>query len=91
LHVLASDVQHFLLSEQSKGERGGHSLGYDNIKRKFPNSLFLDLIRYGWIGSRSVGSQAIEAFVKSSLDASRSVVLAKVSSEGEAAIDPDDE
>jgi len=91
LHVLARDVEHFLLSDQSKGEKGGHYLGYENLKRKFPNSLFLDLVRNGWIGSRSVGSRSIEAYVQSSLNARRSVVLANVSSERGASSDPDDE
>jgi hypothetical protein len=91
LHVLASDVEHFLLSDHSKGERGGHYMSYDNIGRKFPNTLFVELIRNGWIGSRSVGSSAIEAYIQSSLSEKRSVVLANVSSGSSALEDFDDD
>lgn len=78
LYMLAKDVEHFLASEESRGTGGGHSLGFDNLGRRFPNSLFIDLARNGWIGSRSVGSKGIEQYIRSSLDAGHSVVLADV-------------
>ena len=78
LYVLAKDVEHFLTSEESKGSGGGHSLGFDNLGRRFPNSLFVDLARNGWIGSRRVGSEKIEQYIESSLDSGNSVVMAHV-------------
>lgn len=78
LYILAKDVEHFLSSEESRGTGGGHSLGFDNLGRRFPNSLFVDLARNGWIGSRSVGSEGIEQYIQSSLEAGHSVVLADV-------------
>ncbi len=78
LYILAVDVETFLASEESKGSGGGHSLGFDNLGRRFPNSLFVDLARTGWIGSRQVGSKGIEHYIKSSLDSGHSVVLAHV-------------
>jgi hypothetical protein len=78
LYILAVDVETFLASEESKGSGGGHSLGFDNLGRRFPNSLFVDLARTGWIGSRQVGSEGIEHYIKSSLDSGHSVVLAHV-------------
>lgn len=83
LHVLAKDVSHFLSSEHSRGTRGGQYIGYDNLNRRFPNSLFIELVRQGWIGSRSMGSEAIEECIRSSLDSHRSVILANVKTQAD--------
>lgn len=78
LYVPAMDVEHFLTSEESKGRGAGHSLGFDNLDRRFPNSLFVDLARTGWIGSRQMGSSQIEQYIQSALGSGRSVILANV-------------
>lgn len=78
LYILASDLELFLSSKASKGGGGGSSVGFDNLRRRFPNSLFVDLARSGWIGSRTVGSERIQQFLDGSLNSRRSVVMASV-------------
>jgi hypothetical protein len=78
LYVLAADVEHFLESEHSNGPRGGRYIGFDNYDRRFPNTLFLDLARAGWIGSRCLGSRQVEKIIRDALGASRSVTLANI-------------
>jgi hypothetical protein len=91
LYVLAKDVEHFINSDESKGTGGGHSLGFDNLGRRFPNSLFVDLARTGWIGSRQFGSNRIEQYIESSLDSGNSIILASVQTDlrDEAAVNAD--
>jgi hypothetical protein len=78
LYILASDLEHFLSSKTSKGVGGGSSVGFDNLGRRFPNSLFIDLARSGWIGSRRIGTERIQKYLEDSLVRGRSVVLASV-------------
>jgi len=78
LYILAVDADHFLKSNHAKGPRGGAYLGFDNLPRRLPNSLFLELAREGWIGSRALGSEEIVNVLASSLDASNSVMMANI-------------
>lgn len=78
LYILASDLEHFLASKASKGTGGGSSIGFDNLGRRFPNSLFVDLARSGWIGSRQIGTERIQQYLEDSLGRGRSVVMASV-------------
>jgi hypothetical protein len=78
LYILASDLEHFIASAASKGDGGGRSIGFDNLRRRFPNSLFIDLARSGWIGSREIGSKRIYEYLEKALRAGRSVMVADV-------------
>ena len=79
LFLTASDVEHFLKSDAAKGPKGGVFLSYDNLKRNYPNTLFVSLARGGWIGSRADGSKTIEKFIEEALSDGRSVNLASIS------------
>jgi hypothetical protein len=90
LFLLAADVEHFLASSLSAGSRGGHSIGFDNISRRFPNSLFVSLAQGGWIGSRGWATTTIARYIESALRGRRSLLLASVGTSDEGVADEPD-
>src|SRR5207249_9096367 len=67
-------------SPQILGKGGGKCITYDNSGRHFSNSEFIPLVQSGWIGSRTLTSDAITEYVNQALNADRSVMLAAKSS-----------
>jgi hypothetical protein len=65
-----------LASPVTEGPRGGRVLSYEAVTRRFDNSLFVDLVRGSWIGSRAETTETITDLVLQGLDASRSVTVA---------------
>jgi hypothetical protein len=63
------------LLEGRKGLRGGVRLGYDNVPRHVTNTLFVDLVRDGWIGTRGTATDEVMTAVRESLAADRAVML----------------
>lgn len=78
LYVPALDLERFVESEESKGPAGGCSIGFDTIKRRFPNSLFVDLARMGWIGSRKIGTERVNNYIENALSKGKSLILADI-------------
>lgn len=68
----------------SRGEHGGRLVSFKNTGRHITNSLFSDLLRYGWIGTRGVSSERIADIVRKAVEAGRSVTLARARPEGDA-------
>lgn len=66
-----------LSSEFSTGPRGGKYIGYSNCGRHFNNSLFIDMVKSGWVGSRRVTSNQITKIINTVLTTGKSLVLAK--------------
>jgi hypothetical protein len=58
------------------GERGGQWLGYETVDRYLTTSLFVALVREGWIGTRGVTTRAIEMLVSAAVGTGHSVMLA---------------
>jgi hypothetical protein len=67
---------------EARGERGGRVVSFKNAERHLTNSLFSDLIREGWIGTRGVSSEKIANIVRDALDAGRSVSVARARLDG---------
>ena len=68
--------EHFeeLLDKQRR-PRNGMRIGYNDVDRYFSNTMFVDLVRDGWIGSRGPASDAIKSLIRESLDSGRAVVF----------------
>lgn len=69
---------------EARGERGGRLVSFKNTGRHITNSLFSDLLRDGWIGTRGVSSEKVAEVVRKAVEADRSVTLARARPEGDA-------
>jgi hypothetical protein len=63
------------LLNKSPGPRGGKQLTYDNVPRHVTNTMFIDLVKDGWIGSRGAASGQIEGLIQESLETRHAVVF----------------
>jgi hypothetical protein len=73
-----------LLNDTDKrGERGGRLVSFKNTERHLTNSLFSDLLRDGWIGTRGVSSTRVADIVRKAIEAGRSVTVARARPEGD--------
>jgi len=70
-------VEAALIDPATVGERGGRIITFENTKRHISNTLFADLLRDGWIGTRGVSSARIGQIVRDGLVAGRAIVLAR--------------
>jgi hypothetical protein len=70
-------LQSALADPAALGPQGGRKLTFENVGRHLGNTLFADLLRDGWIGTRTVSSERIAKIVRTSLTAMRSVVVAR--------------
>lgn len=61
----------------SRGVRGGRILTFENVGRHLTNTLFAELVREGWIGTRGVSSEKIAQIVRDALLANRAVSVAR--------------
>lgn len=66
-----------LNDSRSLGERGGRILTFENSGRHLTNTLFSELLREGWIGTRGVSSEKIAQIVRDSLLGNRAVSIAR--------------
>lgn len=55
----------------------GRVITFENTRRHVTNTLFADLVRDAWIGTRGVSSQEISKIVNTGLKAGRSLVLGR--------------
>jgi hypothetical protein len=74
-------VESLLASGTLDGSRG-RVITFENTGRHVSNTLFADLVRDAWIGTRGVSSQEISGIVATALDAGRSLVLGRGRSVG---------
>lgn len=58
------------------GPRGGRCITYGNVGRHFNNSLFIELVQEGWIGSVTAHTDVITEAIAEAVHNDRSVVLA---------------
>lgn len=79
-----------LASPATEGPRGGRVLTYEKVTRRFDNSLFVDLVRGSWIGSRAETTETITDLVLQGLDANRSVTVASAWSVAPTQGEPDE-
>jgi hypothetical protein len=60
-----------------RGERGGRIVTFENTGRHLTNTLFAELLREGWIGTRGVSSAKVAEIVRDALVANRSMSVAR--------------
>lgn len=63
-------------SPMTLGPQGGVSVTHQNAQRWVNNSLFVDLVQSGWVGSQPAGSRMLKDICEQSLDAGHSVTIA---------------
>jgi hypothetical protein len=78
-------VEALLVDPATVGPRGGRSLTFENTQRHISNTLFAELVRDGWVGTRGASSSRVAEVLRASLTARRAVVLARSRPAGAAA------
>jgi hypothetical protein len=66
-------------SDKVKGKNGGIRIVYQESDRHINNTLFVELVQHGWIGSKLDDTKFITEIIKESLERKRSVTLARSS------------
>jgi len=64
-------------SKKTNGPKGGKLVTYDNVSRHINNTLFIELMQNGWIGSRVKSSKIVSNIIRDSISRNNSVILAK--------------
>lgn len=59
-----ADTQHFFKTKVAKGGKGGKYIGYENCRHHLCNSLFIDLIKDGWLGFSYQDDEQLTAIIK---------------------------
>lgn len=85
MYLSREHIQAVLADPASMGPRGGRLITFESCGRHLSNTLFADLVRDGWIGTRTVSSAQIAQIVRESLLADRSVVIARARQAGQPA------
>lgn len=62
-------------SKDTTGPKGGKRITFENVGRHFSNTLFINLVQYGWVGSPIRDNRIITQFIQKALENNRSVVL----------------
>lgn len=65
-----------MVSDSTIGAKGGRKISYENNTRYINNTLFVELMQNGWIGSQVSNTDAITEQIRISLDAGNSVLTA---------------
>jgi len=58
-----------------KGPRGGIRIGYENVRRHITNTLFIELVKDGWVGTRGTGTEDLAQVFRSVLSSRRTLVF----------------
>lgn len=58
-----------------RGPHGGIRIGYDNVDRYMTNTVFTELVRDGWIGSRGAATADIRGLIAESLGAGHALLV----------------
>lgn len=85
MYLAREHVQAILADPTALGPRGGRQITFENSARHLSNTLFAELLRDGWIGTRGVSSAQIADIVRTSLSGGRAVVVARARPAGEPA------
>jgi hypothetical protein len=75
MYLTRAHFQQTLDDPALRGPRGGISLGFDNVHRRLTNSMFIDLLKGGWIGSTGSGTSLVAEQVQASLNGHRALIL----------------
>jgi hypothetical protein len=68
--------EHFTeIFENQRGPRGGRRIGYDNVPRYINNTLFVQLVKDAWVGTRGTGTEELGKIVDAVLTSRRAITL----------------
>jgi hypothetical protein len=67
-------------STEMRGRDNGLRIAWNETTRYMNNTLFIDLVRDGWIGARTITSDKLTEIIRNSLEGNRSLLLAKKTS-----------
>ena len=70
------------VSDVTLGPKGGRVISYDNVHKWINNTLFVELMSGGWIGSRTLQTAWLSETLEAALSAKRSVVIAQETANG---------
>ncbi|MFC5260926.1 hypothetical protein ACFPJ1_02295 [Kribbella qitaiheensis] len=76
-YLHAEYVTQLLEDDCTRGPRKGRILGYETVDRHLTNTLFISLVKDGWIGTSGVALDDLRRMVRQSLRDDNSVVLAE--------------
>lgn len=62
-------------SPESRGRDGGIYIDEDNIGRNYSNSLFIELVRNGWLGTQGADSRFLRRVVEDVVSSGKSLTL----------------
>lgn len=65
-----------IAAPEARGPRGGIGITYDNVGRYITNTLFIDLVQEGWIGTKVEATASLEEILRYSLESGHSLILA---------------
>jgi len=65
-----------LSSNETLGKKGGRTISYNNVRRYINNTLFVELVQSGWVGSQVENTTTITELIQKSIEGKRSVILA---------------
>jgi hypothetical protein len=68
-----------LKTPEARGPKGGLAIGYHNVARYLRNTQFAELVRDGWIGTRTASTRNLTELVVEALAGGRSVTAAAAS------------
>jgi hypothetical protein len=70
-------IETLLIDPATKGPREGRILTFDNVGRHITNTMFAELVRDGWVGTRGASSSHIAEIVREAISGGRAFVLAR--------------
>lgn len=78
MYLPLSYWERLLSSPDTTGPKGGKYVSYKNASRYFTNTVFIELVQAGWIGTRNITSIQLNDLIQNILESGKSLVLAEV-------------
>lgn len=70
-------VEELLAGQMAAGPRGGRIITFENTSRHINNTVFAELVRDGWIGTRGISSAKIADIIRDKLTAGQAIVIGR--------------
>lgn len=70
-------VECLLATGAASGPRGGRAITFENAGRHVSNTLFAELVRDAWIGTRGLSSQTVGEILREGVSSGRALVIGR--------------
>jgi hypothetical protein len=77
MYLARQYTEALLIDTAARGPKNGRVVSYENTDRHISNTLFAELVRDGWIGTRGVSSDQVKGVIQNGLSDGRAVVVAR--------------